>query len=81
MLQVTYEDFVADQESNARRIIEFLGLPWNDACLRPHESKRVAATRSIDQVRKPVYKASVARWKKYEKHLGPLLAALGDARA
>lgn len=78
ILDVRYEEFVADQETNARRVIEFIGLPWDDRCLRPHENKRVALTRSIHQVRKPVYGSSVARWKRYERHLGPLIEALGD---
>jgi tetratricopeptide (TPR) repeat protein len=79
ILDVVYEDFVADQEAVARRLIDFIGLPWDEACLRPHENTRVALTRSIHQVRKPVYGTSVARWKRYERHLGPLIEALGDA--
>jgi hypothetical protein len=78
ILDVSYEGFVADQETNARKVVEFLGLPWDDRCLRPHENKRVALTRSIHQVRKPVYGSSVQRWRRYERHLGPLFEALGD---
>lgn len=80
ILDVSYEAFVADQEAGARRLVEFVGLPWDDACLRPHENRRVALTRSIDQVRKPMYKSSIARWKHYEKHLGRLLDALAVMR-
>lgn len=77
MTEVVYEDFVASQESTARRLVDFIGLPWDDACLRHHENPRVALTRSIDQVRQPMYASSVARWKRYEKNLDPLLDALG----
>jgi tetratricopeptide (TPR) repeat protein len=81
ILEVSYEELVADHEGQGRRMVEFAGLPWDDACLRPHENPRVALTRSIDQVRRPVYGSSVSRWKKYEKHLGPLLAGLGHDAA
>jgi tetratricopeptide (TPR) repeat protein len=76
ILDVQYEDFVADPEAAARRIIDFVGLPWDDACLRPHEAKRAVVTASAQQVREPVYSSAVGRWKRYEKHLGPLLEAL-----
>lgn len=77
VLDVRYEEFVGAQEATARRMVAFLGLDWDDACLRPHENARVAMTRSMDQVRKPMYSSSVARWRRYERHLGPLLSALG----
>lgn len=76
MLDVRYEDLVTDFEKHARRIIEFVGLPWDDACLRFHENARLVFTPSIDQVRRPVYASSVGRWKNYEKHLAPLRDAL-----
>ena len=78
MLEIDYEGIVADQEGVSRRIIDFIGLPWDDACLRFHEAKRAVSTLSYDQVRKPMYKTAVARYKLYEKHLGPLKEALGD---
>lgn len=82
ILDIVYEDFVAQQEATARRLVEFVGLPWDEACLRHHENRRVAMSRSIDQVRQPMYTSSVARWRRYERHLGPLLEALGpDAAA
>lgn len=77
VLEVRYEEMVAEPEENIRRIIDFTGLPWDEACLKFHESERVVTTASNAQVRKPVYTSSVARWKNYEKHLGPLIAALG----
>ncbi len=76
--RVVYEDLVADQERESRRLVEFLGLPWDDACLRFHESDRVVYTHSNEQVRKPVYTSSVARWKPYAGRLAPLTTALGD---
>lgn len=78
MLDVVYEELVDDQIGGTRRMLEFLGLPWDDACVAFHESKRVAQTASNDQVRRPIYKTSKQRWRNYERHLGPLKAALGD---
>ena len=77
--RATYEDLVADQEGESRRLIDFIGLPWDDACARPHESDRITWTHSNEQVRRPVYTSSVGRWKRFERHLSPLLTALGDA--
>lgn len=79
LLEVVYEDVVADIEGAARRIVEFVGLPWDERCLRYYEAERAVVTASVDQVRKPVYSSSVARWKRYEKHLGPLADALRAA--
>ena len=76
ILEVRYEDTVADQEAQTRRILEFCGLPWDDACLRFYESKRVVNTFSYDQVRQPIYKKSVQRWRNYEPWLEPLKEAL-----
>lgn len=78
VLDIQYEDLVANQEEISRGMIEFCGLTWNERCLRFHETERVVATPSYDQVRRPLYKKSVARWKNYERHLGPLIAALGN---
>lgn len=77
-LEVRYEDIVADQEAQARRMIAYCGLEWDDACLDFHKHKRAIRTASVTQVRQPIYQSSVARWRAYEKHLGPLLDALGD---
>jgi len=76
ILDVCYEETIADPEAQARRMVEFLGLPWDDACLRFYDTKRPVATASVQQVRKPIYNTSIQRWKHYEKHLGPLKAAL-----
>jgi hypothetical protein len=58
-------------------MIEFCGLEWEDSCLRFYQSERQVATRSYDQVRRPMYSSSVGKWKHYAKHLGPLFEALG----
>ncbi|MEZ0224836.1 MAG: sulfotransferase [Alphaproteobacteria bacterium] len=76
---VRYEDLVEDTETQSRKLIEYCGLDWNDACMEPHKHERSIKTASVTQVRQPVYKTSVARWKKYEKFLGPLIEGLGDA--
>jgi tetratricopeptide (TPR) repeat protein len=77
-LDVQYEDIVADQEAQARRMLDYCGLQWNDACLDFHKHKRAIRTASVTQVRQPIYSSSVERWRPYEKFLGPLLDALGD---
>ncbi|MFC1589230.1 sulfotransferase [Pseudomonadota bacterium] len=76
---VRYDDMVNDQESTTRKLLEHCGLEWNDACLDFHKSKRVVATASYDQVRQKIYTKSQARWKKYERHIDPLIENLGDA--
>jgi len=78
MHEVQYEDLVANNEAEARRLIEFCGLPWDDACLNFFENERSIKTASLIQVRQPIYKTSLDRWRRYEKHLGPLLEVLGD---
>lgn len=77
MLSVRYEDVVADVEAMARRIIAHIGLEWDERCLRFYETERPVKTASLSQVRQPIYKTSVGRWKKYEAYLKPLLAELG----
>jgi tetratricopeptide (TPR) repeat protein len=75
---VQYENIVADQEGEARKLLAYCGLEWNDACLDFHKTKRQVRTASVVQVRQPIYTSSVQRWRKYEKFLGPLLDELGD---
>ena len=79
VLDVDYEDVVANQEPRSRQLIEFCGLPWDDACLTYHEAERAVHTASSWQVRQPIYKTSVQKWRRYEAHLGPLVDAIGDA--
>ena len=77
VLHIQYEDVIGEQEAVSRRIVDFCGLPWDDACLSFHETDRSVTTASQWQVRQPVYRSSVERWRRYEKHLGPLKRALG----
>jgi hypothetical protein len=80
-LEVSYEQVVGDLEGEARRLIAFCGLEWDDACLRFYETRRPVRTASVNQVRQPIYSASVARWRRFERHLGPLIAALNGEAA
>jgi len=77
VIDVVYEKLVADPETEIRRLLAACGLPWDDACLRFHENERSVKTASSSQVRRPIYKSSLQRWRRYEKHLGPLFEALG----
>jgi len=76
MIEVQYEDMIADQEAGSRRIVDFCGLDWDEQCMDFHKSERYVATASYDQVRRPIYVSSVSRWKNYEKYIGPLIDAL-----
>jgi hypothetical protein len=77
MLEVQYEEVVADLEGQARRIVAHCGLEWDSRCLSFHQTKRSVQTASVIQVRQPIYKSAVGRWRAYEAFLGPLLAELG----
>jgi tetratricopeptide (TPR) repeat protein len=77
-LDIQYESLVADLEGESRRLIEFLGLSWEPACLDFHRTMRAVQTASSWQVRQPVYRRSVGRWRHYERHLGPLLTELAS---
>jgi tetratricopeptide (TPR) repeat protein len=76
-IEVDYESVVDDFEGEARRLIAFLGLPWDDACLNFHENRRVVRTASVNQVRQPIYRTSKGRWTSYAAYLAPLLETLG----
>ena len=67
---------VSDQEKQTRRILDFLDVPFDDACLNFHETEKMAATLSYDQVSQKMYTTSKGRWRNYEKHLGPLIDIL-----
>ncbi|RWB01681.1 sulfotransferase [Mesorhizobium sp.] len=73
-----YETLVEDQEAQSRRLIDYLGLPWDDACLRFFDRDGSVNTPSRWQVRQPIYKSSVKRWKNYENEIQPLIQSLGD---
>ena len=76
MLDVQYEQVVADLETNVRRILEFCGLPFEDACLRFYETERAVKTASSEQVRRPIYSSSVNLWRNYEVQLETLFHIL-----
>ncbi len=77
LLEVEYEAVVADLEGEARRMLAFLGLPWDLACLGFHRTRRVIRTASVAQVRQPIHRGSAGRWRRHADQLGPLLLALG----
>jgi tetratricopeptide (TPR) repeat protein len=79
ILDVEYEALLENPEQELRRILAYCGLEFDPACLAFHEVERAVTTASVLQVRKPIYKDSVNRWKKYESHLGPLLQILGKS--
>lgn len=73
MLDVSYEETVTDLESNARRLIDFIGLEWEDSCLDFHKQSGAVSTASAVQVREPAHTRSVGRWRKYEQQLAPVV--------
>ncbi len=77
MLDVAYEDVVDNLEGQARRLIDYCGLPWDDRCIGFHKANRPVKTASAVQVRQPLFRGSLQRWRHYEAGLGPLLDALG----
>jgi len=77
-MEIDYEEVVADTETAARRLVAHAGLAWDDRCLAFHETDRPVMTASKAQVRQPIYRSSMQKWRRYEDHLQPLLAELGD---
>jgi len=78
VLEIRYEDMVRDQEGQTRRLLEYCGLPWEDACLRFYETERAVRTASSEQVRQPIYSSSVNHWRHFRAELAPLIEVLGD---
>jgi hypothetical protein len=76
MIEMNYEALINDLEGQSRRLLEFLGLSWEPACMDFHRTERSVATASYWQVRQPLYQSSSGRWRNYDQHLGPLYAAL-----
>jgi tetratricopeptide (TPR) repeat protein len=76
ILDVQYEDTVKNLETQARRILDYCGLEWDDACLRFHQTERPVRTSSLIQVRRPIYSSSVGKWRPEHKILRPLLEGL-----
>jgi tetratricopeptide (TPR) repeat protein len=78
MLDVGYDHVVDDLEGQARRMIDYCGLPWDDRCLEFEKNRRAVRTASSVQVRKPLYRTSLERWRRYEPWLSPLLRELSE---
>jgi hypothetical protein len=76
LLEVNYEDIVRDPSGQSRRLIEFVGLPWEEQVLRFHESQAPSATASAVQIRRPIYASSVGKWRHHGERLQPLRARL-----
>ena len=81
IFEFQYEDLVRDQESRMRDLVGYCGVDWDPACAAFHRSERPVLTTSLRQVRQPLYKGSVGRWRRYERHLAPLFEALGPLAA
>ena len=78
IMEIQYESLINDQERWTRELLAFCDLPWEDNCLRFHEADRTTVTASYDQVRRPMYRSSMARWKHYARHIDPLRKAIGE---
>ena len=72
LLEVPYEALIEEPEAWARRMVDFLGLPWDPRCLAFYETERAVITASKWQVRQKISRDSIGRWRHYEKFLGPL---------
>ena len=79
VLRVHYESLVEDTEGQVRRLLAHCGLPFEEACLRFHETKRPVRTASAEQVRQPINRSGIGTWRRFEGHLEPLAQVLGDA--
>ena len=80
ILDLPYEDMIADTENQSKRVLEFVNLPWDSDCLEFYKNDRLVKTASVAQVRKPIYKTSVARWKHFARHLKPLYELVKEFR-
>ena len=78
IMNVRYETFIADAESESKKLIEYLSLDWNEACLQFYNSKRTVRTLSTAQVRRPIYKQSQQRWRNYSANIKPLMDIVGE---
>ena len=78
ILHVQYEDVVTDFEAQVRRILDYCGLPFEEACLSFYKTERAVRTPSSEQVRQPIYRGGIDQWRNFEPHLGPLKEALGE---
>ncbi|MEZ6241601.1 MAG: tetratricopeptide repeat protein [Phycisphaerales bacterium] len=78
IFDASYEGIIEDPEGRTRALIDFLAIEWDDACLSFHKAERAVITLSFDQVRRPIYRSSLDRWRNYERQLAPAIEALGD---
>jgi len=78
IVTVRYEDLVTSPEMEISRLLEHVGLDFDERCLHPERSDQAVNTASIAQVRRPINRASIGRWRRYEQHLGPLLEEIRD---
>ncbi len=78
ILPIRYEDLATNLEPEVRRLLDFCGLPWDERCLSFHSVERAVRTASAAQVRQPIYRSSIERWRRYERFLGPLIEAIGE---
>ncbi len=78
IFHVSYEELVSSQEQVTREILDYCGLDFEPSCLTFWETKRIISTASADQVRQPLYKTSLSKWKLYKKNLGELVNSLGQ---
>ncbi|MDH5323396.1 MAG: sulfotransferase [Gammaproteobacteria bacterium] len=81
VLELRYEDMVADQETQTRRLLDYCGLPFEENCLRFYETERAVRTASSEQVRRPIYATSVNHWQNFRDQLAPLIEILGEELA
>lgn len=79
VFEVRYEELVAEPERISRGLVDHLDLEWDERCLAFHKNERSVMSPSNLQVRRPLYDSAVGRWRRYEKHLGPLIEVLGNA--
>jgi hypothetical protein len=77
-LEIRYEDLVRNPEPEIRNILDYCGLTWEPACLKPEENTGSVKTLSVDQVRAPISPKSIGGWREYAAELEPLLSSLGD---
>ena len=80
IFHLKYEDMIKDTENQAKKLTEFLGLEWDPNCLNFYNNKRNVKTASMMQVRKPIYKSSISRWKNFSINLSPLIGITKDLR-
>jgi len=78
IFRAQYEEMVEDHENSVRKLLDFCELEWDDNVLEFYKTKRNVQTASVVQVRQPLYKSAINRWKRYEKHLTPLIEGLGE---